>query len=85
MKKVLAVFVFLSIFSIGGYAETNSTVQQKDIKAKILFEGKDAYDERLQQKIEKKELAKKTAQEKKVYKKQDGSIDTFKTFTTTKE
>ncbi len=85
MKKVLIVFLFLSILGISGYADTNSTVQQKDIKAKILFKGKDAYDERLQQKIEKKELAKKTAHEKRVYKKQDGSIDTFKTFTTTKE
>ncbi len=85
MKKVLIVFLFLSILGVSGYAETNSTVEQKDIKAKILFKGKDAYDERLQQKIEKKDLAKKTVQEKRVYKKQDGSIDTFKTFTTTKE
>ena len=85
MKKVLIVFLFLSILGVSGYADTNSTVQQKDIKAKILFKGKDAYDERLQHKIEKKDLAKKTPQEKKVYKKQDGSIDTFKTFTTTKE
>ena len=78
-------FLVFSILLIYGQADTNSTLQKKDIKAKIIFEGKDAYDERLQQKIEKKELAKTTSKEKKVYKKQDGSIDTFKTLSNTKE
>lgn len=78
-------FLIFSILLIYGHADINSTIQEKDIKAKILFEGKDAYDERLQQKIEKKDLIKMTPQEKKVYKKQDGSIDTFKTLSNTKE
>lgn len=78
-------FLVFSILLLYGHAETNSSAQEKDIKAKILFEGKDAYDERMQQKIEKKEILKTTSQEKKVYKKHDGSIDTFKTFSTTKE
>lgn len=79
MKKALIGCLLVSILSLHGYADTNSTVKKKDIKEKILFEGKDSYDQRLQQKVDKKDPAKKTLQEKKIYKKQDGSIDTYKT------
>lgn len=58
------------------HAEQNSS-KKPDIKEKALFKGKEYYDKRLQKKFQKE--ANKT-KEIKVYKRKDGSIDTFKTY-----
>lgn len=60
--------------------ETNSTKQKKeDIKEKALFKGKTYYDERLKKQLAAKD-ANRSQKPVKVYKRKDGSIDSFKTY-----
>lgn len=81
-------FIILSISVISiGYAQSNpsSKQEEEDVKKKLLFKGKESYEKHLQKKNEEHENVSKSQKENKIYKRPDGSIDTFKTFKNTKE
>lgn len=80
-------FFILFFIVVCGYAQANqlSSQEEEDIKKKLLFKGKTYYEKHLSQKNEENENTQKSQKETKVYKRQDGSIDTFKTFNKTKE
>ena len=81
-------FIILCISVITfGYAQSNpsSKQEEEDVKKKLLFKGKESYEKHLQKRNEEHENAPKPPKENKIYKKSDDSIDTFKTFNSTKE
>lgn len=80
MKKIIIVLFVLLIGAISSFAEHNSSVKQRDIKERILFKGRDYYDKQLQE----REPVKKT-KDIKLYKRNDGSIDTFRTYNNNKD
>ncbi|MBV5277650.1 MAG: hypothetical protein J0647_01125 [Campylobacteraceae bacterium] len=80
MKKILIVFIIFFMGSIIVLAENNSSVKKEDIKEKILFQGRDYYNKKLQE----REPTKK-AKDIKLYRREDGSIDTFRTHNNNKE
>jgi hypothetical protein len=77
--------VILSLMVLGTWVcllavESNTTKQKKeDIKEKALFKGRAYYDERLKKQLAKKD-ANRSQKPVKIYKRKDGSIDSFKTY-----
>lgn len=74
MQSFFIKTILIFILVIHAFGDHNST-KQEDLKEKVLFQGKEYYEKKLQE----KEPAKK-GKDIKVYKKSDGSIDTFKTY-----
>jgi len=82
MGRTTALSIASCLLVAAVHAEQNNTTKKADIKEKALFKGKEYYDKRLQKKFEKD--GNKT-KEIKVYKRKDGSIDTFKTYNNAKD
>lgn len=80
MKKTIIVFSLFFVGTINSFAEHNSSVKQGDIKERILFKGRYYYDKQLQE----REPVKKT-KDIKLYRRDDGSIDTFRTYNNNKD
>ena len=80
MKKILIAFIIFFMGSVVVLAKNNSSVKKEDIKERVLFKGRDHYDKQLQEREPVKKI-----KDIKLYKKEDGSIDTFKTYNKNKE
>ncbi len=84
----LALLSVASLAFAAFHGDTNATAaeasKKEDIKEKVLFKGKDYYDKRLQKKYEKKQES-NSSHNIKVYKRKDGSIDSWKTYNESKK
>lgn len=80
MKKNAIVSIVFFVGTVSVFAEHNNSVRTQDIKERVLFQGKYYYDKQLQA----REPVKKT-KDIKLYKKDDGTIDTFRTYNNNKE
>lgn len=81
MSKLVLLFVASLAFGAfhGDANATAKRAKKEDIKEKVLFKGKVYYYKRLQKEYEKKQES-NSSHNVKVYKRKDGSIDTWKTF-----
>ncbi len=75
---MLKTIFFVAIFGIvvNVQAVDKDMKKSSDLKEKVLFFNKNSYDKSLQKRYDKNQKNKK---EMKIYKRSDGSIDTFKT------
>lgn len=79
MRRAIILSLSSCILVAAIHTEQNGSIKKEDIKQKALFKGKDYYDKRLQKQFEKNQAAKKE-KDMKVYKRKDGSIDSWKTY-----
>ncbi|NCB55236.1 MAG: hypothetical protein EOM49_09955 [Epsilonproteobacteria bacterium] len=86
MKRIVTFALFLGTVAFAS-SEMNILAKQEedDIKKKVLFQGKEYYEKHLMQKNEEQEKNQNTFKDKKIYKKEDGTIDTFKTINDAKK
>lgn len=80
MKKITIAIIIFFLGTVFSFAEHNNSVKKEDIKERVLFKGKPYYEKQLQE----REPIKKT-KDIKLYKREDGSIDTFRTYNNNKE
>lgn len=80
MSKKILLVALLSFVGLQA-AEKGVEKPKENITGKILFKGREHYDKRLQKKVDKKkrEAERNSSKEIKVYKRQDGSVDSFQT------
>jgi hypothetical protein len=79
MRRAVLLLVASYATAVAVQVEENSSIRKEDIKQKALFKGKEYYDNRLHKKFEKNQAAKKE-KDMKVYKRKDGTIDSWKTY-----
>jgi anaerobic C4-dicarboxylate transporter len=74
LKSILFAFIFGALMNLS--AVEKDLKKSPDVKEKVLYMNKKHYDKSLQKNYEK---SKKNKKEMKIYKRADGSIDTFRT------
>lgn len=79
MRRAIILSLSSCMLVASAQVEQNSSTRKEDIKQKALFKGKDYYDKRLHQQFEKNQAAKRE-KDVKVYKRKDGSVDSWKTY-----
>lgn len=79
LKNILITFVLGTLINV--FAVEKDLKKTPDVKEKVLYMNKKHYDKMLQKNYEKSQKNKK---EIKIYKRKDGSIDTFRTINESK-
>lgn len=74
LKNILIAFVFGALINVN--AVEKDLEKSSDVKEKVLYMNKKHYDKSLQENYKKSQ---KNEKEMKIYKRKDGSIDTFRT------
>lgn len=81
MTQKLAQYGLLLIVTTLGHADSNEATKKEDIKAKLLFEGKEFYDQRLQKMIQ----SKKESSSRELKKQETNTTESFKLYNTGKK
>lgn len=74
LRNIIFIVVFGAVINVG--AVEKDLKKSPDVKEKVLYMNKKHYDKALQKNYE---ISKKNKKEMKVYKRSDGSVDTFRT------